>query len=137
VFEARFDNELAATGSTVAADTNAILDGINTDNLNEISAAAAGFQANAADVSGNNVPINGGSYDSAATTLATATTPQNQAVATGAGNPGTPLHQMHPNNGGVANAGGAGQDAGHGAAPAAPDPSHTATFDYSHIWHHA
>lgn len=130
IFEARFDNELAANGSTVAADSAAILDGIQTNNMAEISAAAAGFQANSADVSGNNTPVGGGTYVATATTLAGATTPANQAVATGAGNPGVNLGGNNGNGNGVDASG------GHGSAPAAPDTSHTATVDYSHIWHH-
>jgi hypothetical protein len=138
VFEARFDNELAPVGSTNAADTNAILDGIKTNNSNEILAAASGFQANEADVSGNNIPVHGGAYDNAATTQAAATNPAGQAIPTGPGNPGTPLHQVNPNNG-MANNGGAGQDAsaGHSGGLYGTDDSHTAAVDYSHIWHHA
>jgi trimeric autotransporter adhesin len=124
IFQARFDNELAANGSTVAADSAAILDGIKTNNTAEINAAAAGFQANESDVSGNNTPVGGGSYVNTATTLAASTTLGNQTTA-GPGNPGTNL-------GGHGN--GAGADAGADAS-SGHDASHT--VDYSHIWHHA
>jgi hypothetical protein len=128
IFEARFDNELAANGSTVAADSAAILDGIKTNNMAEIAAAAAGFQANSMDVSGNNIPVGTGTYVATATTLAEATTPANQAIATGPGNPGVNLGGNHGNDANGTPA--ADPSSGH-------DASHTATVDYSHIWHHA
>jgi len=127
IFEARFDNELAANGSTVAADSAAILDGIKTNNMAEINAAAAGFQANSADVSGNNIPVGGGTYVAEATKLADATTPANQAIATGPGNPGV---NLGGNQGNGSNGTAEDQSSGH-------DASHTGTMDYSHIWHHA
>jgi trimeric autotransporter adhesin len=82
IFEARFDNELL--NGTLLADTNAAVKGL-TGILNgdqgaalaadhaTITAAGLGFTADAMDVSGNNIPIGGGTYVGTATTVATAT----------------------------------------------------------------
>jgi hypothetical protein len=81
-FSARFDNELL--GGTLMADTNAAVHGL-TGIMNgdtgaalaadqaEIKAAGMGFAADAMDVSGNNLPVGGGSYVGDATTVAGAT----------------------------------------------------------------
>jgi trimeric autotransporter adhesin len=82
VFGARFDNELL--GGTLLADTNNAVQGLkgiaNGDTGAElaadqaqIQAAGQGFIADAADVSGNNIPIGGGTYVDTATTVAGAT----------------------------------------------------------------
>jgi trimeric autotransporter adhesin len=82
VFEARFDNELLS--GTLLADTNAAVKGL-TGILNHdagaalaadhamITAAGTGFAADAMDVSGNNLPVGGGTYVGTAHTVATAT----------------------------------------------------------------
>ncbi len=82
IFQARFDNELLH--GTLEADTNNAVQGLqgilNGDtgaalaaDKAMISAAGQGFAADAMDVSGNNVPVNGGTYVGTATTVATAT----------------------------------------------------------------
>jgi len=84
VFGARFDNELL--GGTLLADTNnavhglqGILNGDTGDALAadqaQIQAAGQGFVADAADVSGNNVPVGGGTFVGTSTTVADATSP--------------------------------------------------------------
>ena len=79
LFEARFDNELLGRDSTVGADVAAMIQGLQTHNAALVTAAAEGFHANAADVSGNNVPLNGGTYNvdglTVADALSTATGP--------------------------------------------------------------
>jgi hypothetical protein len=82
IFEARFDNELLH--GTLEADTNNAVKGLTgilngdtgaalaADNA-MITAAGQGFSADAQDVSGNNIPIGGGTYVGTATTVATAT----------------------------------------------------------------
>jgi hypothetical protein len=86
VFEARFDNELLGPDSTVGADVTAMIKGLETHNAALVKAAADGFHANAADVSGNNVPLNGGTFNADGTTIAdalsTATGPLPPAPAT-------------------------------------------------------
>src|SRR5581483_9465686 len=71
IFGARFDNELL--GGTLLADTNNAVQGLKgilggdtgsalAADQAQIQAAGTGFVADAADVSGNNIPIGGGSY---------------------------------------------------------------------------
>ena len=91
IFEARFDNELLS-GTLLADTTNAvkgltgILNGdagaaLAADNA-QISAAGTGFHADATDVSGNNLPVGGGTYVGTAITVATATSVNNVAQGT-------------------------------------------------------
>ena len=79
IFQARFDNELLGKDSTVGADVAAMIQGLQTGNAALVTAAAEGFHANAADVSGNNVPLNGGTFNAdgltVAEALSTATAP--------------------------------------------------------------
>ena len=79
IFQARFDNELLGKDSTVGADVAAMIQGLQTGNAALVTAAAEGFHANAADVSGNNVPLNGGTFNAdgltVADALSTATAP--------------------------------------------------------------
>jgi len=82
VFGARFDNELQS--GTLLADSKAAVQGLQgiakgdtgaalAADQAEIQAAGQGFVADAADVSGNNIPIGGGTYVDTATTVAGAT----------------------------------------------------------------
>jgi trimeric autotransporter adhesin len=82
IFGARFDNELL--GGTLNADTaNAVhgLQGILAGDTGaalaadqaQITAAGQGFAADANDVSGNNIPLGGGTYVGTSTTVAGAT----------------------------------------------------------------
>src|SRR5215468_9365921 len=86
IFQARFDNELLGKDATVGADVAAMIKGLQTHNAALVTAAADGFHANAADVSGNNVPLNGGTYNAdgqtVADALSTATGPLPPAPAT-------------------------------------------------------
>jgi hypothetical protein len=91
VFQGRFDNEL--NNGTLEADSAAAIKGL-TGILNHdtgaalaadqamITAAGMGFQADAKDVSGNNVPVNGGTYVGTATTVSTATSVKGTAMGT-------------------------------------------------------
>jgi hypothetical protein len=72
IFQARFDNELLGQDSTVGADVTEMIKGLQTHNAALVTAAAEGFHANAADVSGNNVPLNGGTYNADGLTVAEA-----------------------------------------------------------------
>ena len=49
-----------------------MIKGLQTHNAALVTAAAEGFHANAADVSGNNVPLNGGTYNADGQTVADA-----------------------------------------------------------------
>jgi len=91
IFEGRFDNEL--NNGTLEADSAASIKGLSgilngdtgkalaADNA-MIIAAGVGFHADAADVSGNNIPINGGNYVGTATTVFTATSTHGLAMGT-------------------------------------------------------
>src|SRR5689334_20125475 len=91
VFQGRFDNEL--NNGTLEADSAAAIKAL-TGILNHdqgaalaadkamITAAGMGFQADAMDVSGNNVPVNGGTYVGTATTVSTATSIKGTAMGT-------------------------------------------------------
>ena len=72
IFEARFDNELLGKTSTLGAEVTAMIKGLQTGNAALVAAAADEMHANAADVSGNNVPISGGTYNVDGLTLADA-----------------------------------------------------------------
>src|SRR5437870_10648337 len=72
IFQARFDNELLGNDSTVGADVAAMIKGLETHDATLVKAAADGFHANAMDVSGNNVPLNGGTFNPDGTTIADA-----------------------------------------------------------------
>lgn len=80
VFGDRFDNELLSgtlktdTANAVAGLQSIEANGLNTTNAAQIVAAGVGFAADAADVSGNNLPTGGGSYVGTATTVPGATT---------------------------------------------------------------
>jgi hypothetical protein len=91
IFGARFDNELL--GGTLLADSKAAVHGLtgiaNGDSGTalaadqaQILAAGMGFAADANDVSGNNIPVGGGTYVGTATTVATATSPNGVAMGT-------------------------------------------------------
>jgi hypothetical protein len=117
VFGARFDNELQS--GTLLADTNAAVQGLQgiakgdtgaalAADQAEIQAAGQGFVADAADVSGNNIPIGGGTYVDTATTVAGATSVAGIAHGTipvagaASGSTGLPVAQ---NGGGAGNSG--------------------------------
>src|SRR5262245_46373005 len=72
IFQARFDNELLGNDSTVGADVAAMIKGLQNHDAALVKAAADGFHNNAMDVSGNNVPLNGGTYNPDGTTVADA-----------------------------------------------------------------
>jgi len=137
IFGARFLNEL--TDGTLKTDSAAAVQGL-TGILNgdtgtalaadkaQVAAAGQGFAADAMDVSGNNIPVGGGTYVGTATTVATATSVNGIAQGTipvpapagGAGGPG---------------AGGPGGPGGHhdaGAPQVAEWQGHLDNF-----WHHA
>lgn len=107
IFEARFDNELAKGTSTLGAEVAAMIKGLKSGDAALVTAAAEQMHANAADVGGNNVPVNGTAYNTDALTAADAL---GQAPAVAAGGAGAVAPA--PVNGTVA-----------GAAPAGGTPA--------------
>src|SRR5262245_7439367 len=69
IFEARFDNELTPS-STLGAEVDAMIKGLNEGNAALVAAAAQVIHDNAADVGGNNIPATGGSYNPDGLTVA-------------------------------------------------------------------
>ena len=93
IFEARFDNELAKGSSTLGAEVASMIKGLKTGNAALVAAAAEEMHANAADVGGNNISINGTTYNTDGLTAAevlgtqaaetaTATTPPTSSAGT-------------------------------------------------------
>ncbi len=70
IFEARFDNELLGNTSTLGAEVSAMIKGLQTGDAALVAAAADEMHANAADVSGNNIPNTGGTYNPNGLTVA-------------------------------------------------------------------
>src|SRR5258706_3216900 len=127
IFEARFDNELAKGTSTLGAEVAAMIKGLQSGNAALVTAAAQEMHANAADVSGNNVPLNGTAYNPDALTAAAAL---GQAPATAAATAGT-AQTTAPTTvatatPAAANAGGNGTVANAGGTTAAEASCHTA-----------
>lgn len=119
IFGARFDNELS--GGTLLADSDnavhglkGILHGDSGDALAadqaQIQAAGQGFVADANDVSGNNIPLGGGTYVGTSTTVAGATSV-----------PGIAQGTIPVTGGGAGGQGGGGQGGnGHGGNGGGP-----------------
>lgn len=139
IFGARFDNELQ--DGTLLADTNNAVQGLkgilNGDtgaalaaDQAQIQAAGQGFVADAADVSGNNIPVGGGTYVGTATTVAGATSVAGIAKGTipvgGGTTSGSP-------SGPVAQNGGHGSDDAHVAWDFGGQQGH---HHFEMIWHH-
>ena len=153
VFGARFDNELL--GGTLLADTQAAVHGLtgiaNGDtgaalaaDQAQILAAGTGFTADANDVSGNNIPVGGGSYVGTATTVATATTPNGVAMGSipVTTNPDIPNGTGSGGGASVAAGSGAtGGPAGSGAGTGHGDHGELLQFTqhfgqhFEHLWH--
>ncbi|MBR1274356.1 hypothetical protein [Bradyrhizobium sp. AUGA SZCCT0283] len=70
IFEARFDNELLGATSTLGAEVDAMIKGLQTGNAALVAAAADQMHANSADVGGNNIPVTGGTYNPDGLTVA-------------------------------------------------------------------
>jgi hypothetical protein len=85
IFEARFDNELLGNKSTLGAEVSAMVNGLHAGNAALVTAAADEMHANAADVSGNNIPSTGGIYNVDGLTVADALS------TAGGGAAGTPV----------------------------------------------
>src|SRR5215470_3487200 len=79
LWSARFWNEFRVDGTTGVA-AKALIEGLQTQNAGEVNAAVEQLAANSADVGGNNLKADGGTYaDVIAAAQATAVTPNNPA----------------------------------------------------------
>lgn len=142
IFQARFDNELLGPDSTVGADVAAMIKGLQTHDATLVMNAAEGFHANAADVSGNNVPLNGGTYNADGQTVAEALSTATGALPPAPVTPLTPASPAAPvvatnapaNDVGAAGAAGS-SDADHGAAGADNQAfAHQHHQHFEHMW---
>ena len=105
LWSARFWNELRSDGTAGTA-ANALIEGLQTHNADEVNAAAQQLSMNAADVAGNNLMKDGGTYAAVvAAAEATAVTPNQQTSSAGDGNQtgsgsqtGTGNHSSHGNS---------------------------------------
>jgi hypothetical protein len=70
IFQARFDNELLGATSTLGAEVDAMIKGLQTGNAALVAAAADQMHGNSADVGGNNIPVTGGTYNPDGLTVA-------------------------------------------------------------------
>ena len=116
LWSARFWNEFRSDGTAGTA-ANALIEGLQTHNAGEVNAAAEQLAANSADVAGNNLMADGGSYAGVvAAVQATAVTPAggNQAAGDQGGNAGggQAAGDQGGNAGGNQAAGGQGGNAG-------------------------
>ena len=86
LWSARFWNELRSDGTAGTA-SNALIEGLQTHNADEVNAAAQQLSMNAADVASNNLMTDGGSYAAVvAAGEATAVTPNQQTSSAADGN---------------------------------------------------
>jgi hypothetical protein len=106
IFEARFDNELLGDTSTLGAEVAKMIEGLQTGNAALVSAAAEQMHANSADVGGNNIPVNGGTYNADGLTVADVLSTAGTPVAAAAAAPAVAAADAAP--------------AAHATAPAAP-----------------
>src|SRR5262249_54490437 len=90
LWSARFWNEFRSDGTSGTA-AAALIQGLQTQNAGEVAAAAEQLAANSADVGGNNLKADGGSYaDVVAAAQATAVTPNTGSPAAPAEAPAAP-----------------------------------------------
>jgi hypothetical protein len=142
IFEARFDNELTPS-STLGAEVDAMIKGLNTGNHALVAAAAQVIHDNAADVGGNNIPVTGGTYNPDGATVAdvlSTATPAPAAVAAATPAPAAAPADAAPAPQPVTVAAAAPAPTAHEAAPAPADPAadvHVADhFNGEHHFHH-
>jgi hypothetical protein len=142
LLEARFDNELLGDTSTLGAEVSKMIEGLQTGNAALVSAAADQMHANSADVGGNNIPVNGGTYNpdglTVADVLSTAGAPAAVAAATAPGD-AVPVAPAAAAPAVVATAAAttvAADTGTHDHAPAAVEIHEPAFADSAHHFHH-
>jgi hypothetical protein len=147
IFEARFDNELLGDTSTLGAEVTKMIEGLQSGNAALVGAAAEQMHANSADVGGNNVPVNGGTYNAdgltVADVLSTTGAPAAVAAATPAAAPADATPAVPATAPAVAAAPApvattlAAADAGtHDLAPTAVEHHDPAIAEIAHHFHH-
>jgi hypothetical protein len=143
LYSARFWNELRSDGTAGTA-ANALIEGLQTHNAGEVSAAAEQLATNASDLATNNTKADGGTYDDVVA-AAQATTVTATAAATPAASSTPAVQNTAPALAGTAPAATANAHAGnHGSIdPAASIDQHSPAVDehslaadMAHHFHH-
>jgi trimeric autotransporter adhesin len=143
LYSARFWNELRSDGTAGTA-ANALIEGLQTHNAGEVSAAAEQLATNASDLATNNLKADGGTYDDvvaaaqamAVTTTASTTAPTTTSAPVANSTPPMPS-TMLATTGGADPAATAGADAGHHASidPIELHGQHSPAAEIAHLHH--
>jgi len=137
LYSARFWNELRSDGTAGTA-ANALIEGLQTHNAGEISAAAEQLATNASDLATNNIKADGGTYDDVVA-AAQATTATATAAATPAATSTPTIQNTAPTTAAsTAPTATADADAGHHAPidPTGLHDQHSPAAEMVHQFHH-
>ena len=135
LYSARFWNELRSDGTAGTA-ANALIEGLQTHNAGEVSAAAEQLATNASDLATNNIKVDGGTYDDVVA-AAQATTVTATAAATPATSTPT-VQDIAPALASTTPTATANADAGNHAPidPAGSIDQHSPAVEMTHHFHH-
>jgi hypothetical protein len=125
--------------STLGAEVTKMIEGLQTGNAALVGAAAEQMHANSADVGGNNVPVNGGTYNPDGLTVAEVLSTAGAPAAVAAVTPAAPAEPaaVAPAAATAPTTTLAAVDAGtHDVAPAAVEIHHSEIADTGHHFHH-
>jgi hypothetical protein len=136
LYSARFWNELREDGTAGTA-ANALIEGLQTHNAGEVSAAAEQLATNASDLATNNVRADGGTYDDVVA-AAQATTVAATAVSTPEATSTPTVQATAPAPASTAPAATANADADNQAPidPAGLHDQHSPAVEMAHQFHH-
>jgi hypothetical protein len=136
LYSARFWNELRSDGTAGTA-ANALIEGLQTHNAGEVSAAAEQLATNAADLATNNIKVDGGTYDDVVA-AAQATTVTATAAATPAATSTPTVQDIAPALASTTPTATANADAGNHAPidPAGSIDQHSPAVEMAHHFHH-
>lgn len=136
LYSARFWNELRSDGTAGTA-ANALIEGLQTHNAGEVSAAAEQLATNASDLATNNIKVDGGTYDDVVA-AAQATTVTATAAATPAATSTPTVQDIAPALASTTPTATANADAGNHAPidPAGSIDQHSPAVEMAHHFHH-
>ena len=136
LYSARFWNELRSDGTAGTA-ANALIEGLQTHNAGEVSAAAEQLATNASDLATNNVTADGGTYNDVVA-AAQATTVTATAAATPAATSTPTVQDIAPALTSTTPTATANADAGNHAPidPAGSIDQHSPAVEIAHHFHH-
>jgi hypothetical protein len=136
LYSARFWNELRSDGTAGTA-ANALIEGLQTHNAGEVSAAAEQLATNASDLATNNIKVDGGTYDDVVA-AAQATTVTATAANTPAATSTPTVQDIAPALASTTPTATANADAGNHAPidPAGLIDQHSPAVEMTHHFHH-